>query len=115
MKKYIGTKVVEAEPSDARPELGPMSGYEVVYEDGYRSWSPKATFEECYFEILNPADTEIMRFFSFDHLPLHLQKISKPFCLMANFIHSALPHNAERTTALRKLLESKDAAVRANI
>jgi len=57
----------------------------------------------------------IMQFFEFGHLPEHLQKISKPFGEMANFIIETLPRNPERTVALRKLLESKDAAVRANI
>ena len=54
----------------------------------------------------------IMQFFKYDHLPERLQEISKPFCDMANGL-LALPRNPERTTALRKLLESKDAAVRA--
>jgi len=57
----------------------------------------------------------IMKFFSYSHLPEHLQVISKPFCDMAEFIENTLPSNAERQVALRKLLESKDAAVRANI
>lgn len=26
-------------------------GYTVVYPDGYRSWSPKETFEACYREV----------------------------------------------------------------
>ncbi|MDQ6892179.1 MAG: hypothetical protein M3167_06180 [Acidobacteriota bacterium] len=54
-----------------------------------------------------------MRFFKADHLPPALQEVSKPFCDLAEHIHHALPRNAERTVALRKLLESKDAAVRA--
>ncbi|QIV65924.1 hypothetical protein Cp1R7AA1_137 [Mesorhizobium phage Cp1R7A-A1] len=57
----------------------------------------------------------ILQFFKFEHLPEKLQTISKPFGDMANWIVSALPRNPERTTALRKLLEAKDAAVRANI
>lgn len=56
----------------------------------------------------------IMQFFSYTHLPEALQAISKPFGDMANKILE-LPRNAERTVALRKLLESKDAAVRAFI
>lgn len=69
----------------------------------------------------------IMQFFKYDHLPLHLQAVSKPFCDLAHAIvlgynysetgtvtlGSALPRNPERTVALRKLLEAKDAAVRA--
>ncbi len=54
----------------------------------------------------------IMKFFAFAHLPPHLQSISAPFRTVADHI-LLLPRSAERTVALRKLLESKDAAVRA--
>lgn len=55
----------------------------------------------------------ILQFFAFAHLPPHLQDVSRPFGELAERIVSTLPPNAERTVALRKLLESKDAAVRA--
>ena len=55
----------------------------------------------------------IMQFFAYEHLPSHLQEVSAPFSLMANKIAETLPNNPERTVALRKLLEAKDAAVRA--
>lgn len=57
----------------------------------------------------------LMQFFTYSHLPEHLQKISKPFGDLAQQIVETLPRNPERTTALRKLLEAKDCAVRANI
>ena len=57
----------------------------------------------------------LLQFFKYEHLPDHLQKISKPFGELAKEIVSDLPKNPERTTALRKLLEAKDCAVRANI
>lgn len=57
----------------------------------------------------------IMQFFAFEHLPAHLQEISRPFHAMAKSIVEVIPRNPERTVALRKLLESKDAAVRASI
>lgn len=63
----------------------------------------------------NPAPEPIMQFFEFAHLPERLQAISQPFGLLANIIVSTLPRNAERTVALRKLLEAKDAAVRAGL
>lgn len=44
MKFYIGTKIIQAEPE----MRGDEPGYAVVYNDGYRSWSPKAVFEEAY-------------------------------------------------------------------
>ena len=55
----------------------------------------------------------ILQFFAYGHLPPHLQAVSKPFGDMAQQIVDTLPRNPERTVALRKLLEAKDAAVRA--
>ena len=65
MKKYIGTKIIEAEPAIRKGgkvygegEAIPRSmetveeGYRVRYPDGYVSWSPKAVFEQAY----RPAD-----------------------------------------------------------
>lgn len=54
-----------------------------------------------------------MQFFQYQHLPAHLGAVSKPFADLAGELETALPENAEKTTALRKLLESKDCAVRA--
>lgn len=52
MNKYIGTKIVMAEPCEAQKEYGNHKvgapGYKVSYEDGYESWSPKDVFEEAY-------------------------------------------------------------------
>ena len=59
MEKYIGKKSIMASPmskSDAERVLnrslsgakGGEEGYLVEYEDGYRSWSPKETFEAAY-------------------------------------------------------------------
>ena len=57
----------------------------------------------------------ILCFFHYSHLPEKLRGASKPFCNLAGHIVETLPRNAERTVALRKLLEAKDAAVRANL
>lgn len=57
----------------------------------------------------------ILRYFHYAHLPQALQAASFPFCNLASHIVTTLPRNAERTTALRKLLEAKDCAVRANV
>lgn len=59
-------------------------------------------------------EEKLMQFFKYDHLPEHLQAVNKPFGDLADRI-MLLPQNAERTTALRKLLEAKDCAVRAMI
>lgn len=62
----------------------------------------------------DPNPTEhIIQFFAWGHLPPHLQDVSRPFGELADRIVAILPRNPERTVALRKLLESKDAAVRA--
>lgn len=57
----------------------------------------------------------MLRYFNFDHLPADLQQVSRPFSYLSNFIVNSLPRTPERTVALRKLLESKDAAVRAAV
>jgi hypothetical protein len=55
----------------------------------------------------------LLQFFAYDHLPVDLQMISRPFAELADVILVACPSNPERTMALRKLLEAKDCAVRA--
>lgn len=55
----------------------------------------------------------ILRFFHYAHLPPALRQMSKPFCSLASTIILSAPRCAERTVALRKLLEAKDCAVRA--
>jgi hypothetical protein len=59
--------------------------------------------------------SDILQFFSHVHLPPHLQAAAKPFGELAEQIVKDIPGNAEREVALRKLLEAKDAAVRAVI
>lgn len=60
-----------------------------------------------------PPIAHLMQFFTYSHLPEHLQVISKPFADLAEHLANTLPVNAESVTALRKLLEAKDCAVRA--
>ncbi|MET9479890.1 hypothetical protein [Streptomyces sp. NPDC006638] len=55
----------------------------------------------------------ILRYFKFGHLPDHLKAVSAPFADLANQLADSLPPGPETSVALRKLLESKDAAVRA--
>lgn len=70
MKKYIGTKTVQAEPmtyGEAHEkglirenayvkEYDNNEGYLVEYADGYKSWSPKKVFEEAYKVAETPLD-----------------------------------------------------------
>ena len=52
MQKYIGTKIIEAEPckawKDTKLHKAGEEGYKARYPDGYESWSPKGVFEEAY-------------------------------------------------------------------
>lgn len=71
----------------------------------------------------------ILQFFRYGHLPPELQMIAKPFCELAHAmvlgdnrvesgnitLGAALNRNPERTVALRKLLEAKDAAIRSEL
>lgn len=63
-------------------------------------------------------EDRMLRWFEYEHLPEDLQAVSKPFGELAKVIVNTIPNNnpssgAERTVTLRKLLESKDCAVRA--
>lgn len=57
----------------------------------------------------------LLQFFKSEHLPENLRSVSQPFGVLAFDLCKQLPKNPERTTALRKLLEAKDCAVRALI
>lgn len=56
-----------------------------------------------------------LQFFNYAHLPPSLRQVSKRFHDLAHALVAELPGNQERGAALRKLLESKDAAVRARL
>ncbi len=62
---------------------------------------------------MNPAIAHVLKFFTYEHLPPHLQAVSQPFAALAQQVAERAPQSPETTVALRKLLESKDAAVRA--
>lgn len=57
----------------------------------------------------------LMKFFKYDHLPQHLQDVSRACAGLATAMEEALPECAEKTAGLRKLLEAKDCFVRANL
>ena len=68
-------------------------------------------------------DDRMLKWFRFDRLPRHLsgpertvaQEVSRRFFDVAIWICETLKSGPERTLALRKLLEAKDAAVRATV
>ena len=63
MNKYIGFKMLQAEPMNLgdynkfrgwtipENENPDTEGYKVVYPDGYVSWSPKEIFETAYMQV----------------------------------------------------------------
>lgn len=76
MSKFIGVKMVEAVPMTAEDAIknhyivsafsSEKDGYEVTYNDGYKSWCPKSIFEHTYFEIkfddkLSPEDIMLLK------------------------------------------------------
>ncbi len=61
-----------------------------------------------------PAAEPLLRYFAWKHLPIGpLRETSWRFQALADDVVARLPRSPERTVALRKLLEAKDAAVRA--
>jgi len=61
------------------------------------------------------ATVRLARHFSYIHLPLPLQQISRPCGELAQLMITVLPDSPELTTGLRKLLEAKDSFVRAAV
>jgi hypothetical protein len=57
----------------------------------------------------------VEKLFKWSHLPPELQDVSRSFAELAGHVVEHAPMNPERTVALRKLLEAKDAAVRAHV
>lgn len=61
----------------------------------------------------HPSLTTMLGYFAHEHLPQRLAEVSRPFHDLAHHLADTLPPSPELTVALRKLLESKDCAVRA--
>lgn len=108
-------------------ESGSDEGYLVEYLDGgesnhpahkgYISWSPKSQFDNGYSEVISEPmpSAGIMKYFKYDHLPPHLQEVSKPIGELASSMYKSLPDCSEKSAGLRKLLEAKDCLVRAKL
>lgn len=65
---------------------------------------------------MNPALRAMLELFEYEHLPEHLQAISKQFYGLAwAMAQEPTQRPAEQMTCLRKLLESKDCAVRMGV
>lgn len=72
---------------------------------------PPTPFEAALLTSRGTPIYNVLQFFRYGHLPDHLQE---PFADLAAVI-AVGPLNPETTVALRKLLEAKDAAVRAHL
>lgn len=113
MKLEIGDQVV------FRGTATPVMRVEAINSDGtisvgWLSHELDRYAHETYSDGRNLTLAEpIMQWFRYRHLPDHLQAFSKMFAALASDIMETLPDNPERTVALRKLLEAKDAGVRA--
>lgn len=60
-------------------------------------------------------DERMLKWFEYAHLPEILRDVSRPFGELAQKIVETVEPGPERTEALRKLLQSKDACVRAKV
>jgi len=72
MEKYIGTKIIAAEPMDECTFLANYKsenvsnretrpGYHVLYPDNYHSWSPKDVFEGAYRKVTDLESDLLLR------------------------------------------------------
>ncbi|MGB0973178.1 MAG: hypothetical protein ACPGVG_19820 [Mycobacterium sp.] len=61
---------------------------------------------------MHPSTQSLLSYFKYDHLPPNLQDVSRPFAELAQQV-AERDSGPEVTACLRKLLESKDCAVRA--
>lgn len=74
------------------------------------------TCPECYEkEHAVEEEDRMLKWFKFEHLPEHLKGVSAQFWNVACSVCAMVDPGPERTVALRKLLEAKDAAVRAAV
>lgn len=62
---------------------------------------------------MNEADQKLLEYFNYEHLPERLKQVSYQFSILSEHIILTIEPGDQRTQALRKLLESKDCAVRA--
>ena len=60
-------------------------------------------------------EDRMLKWFEYSHLPPPLRDVSRGFSVIAVQLCESLEAGPERTVALRKLLEAKDAAVRAKL
>jgi hypothetical protein len=75
MSNFIGVKIVDAIPMNSTEAMNrnykvsrdagmynKIDGYEVTYEDGYKSWSPKDVFDKAYkiIDLMIPVTSNLL-------------------------------------------------------
>ena len=89
------------------------TGEVALAKDTLNELTPEVVLEEVGVRSdISNSQNQIMQFFTYAHLPPQLQKISKPFALLAQEMDQNLPNGPEKSAGLRKLLEAKDCMVR---
>jgi len=107
-------------PLSAAPPDQPRGWAQKLPTDAKHGWPSNP----LYAQNFNPAHlntdkplpahgiSPILEFFGYDHLPEHLQGVSRAFHDLAHEVEERLPSGPEKSVALRHLLYAKDAAVR---
>ena len=115
MRTYIGTKTVQATRMTAAEAKGAganvpgkyfevghaeyspgADGYLVIYDGGYRSWSPAKVFEESY----NVAETHV------DRMKIELADLNERICSATRAINSFGAITKEERWYLKKQVEA---------
>jgi hypothetical protein len=97
-------------PSD-EPQADSRPADVITRGDG--TTRPMSAAERRAAEIKAKPSEQVLQFFKYEHLPPHLQDVSRVLSEAARKIADSLPESAEKTVGLRKLLEAKDCFVRA--
>lgn len=66
-------------------------------------------------DSIKDQEDRMMKWFAYEHLPESLRAVSKDFHSLALKVVTHTKPGPERTVCLRKLLEAKDAGVRATL
>lgn len=104
------TETVEVDTSDAQgaDHAGELIAAASSRPDDVDDWEP------VDYPATPPSPSEqLLRFFTYEHLPPDLRPISQACADLATWMQATLPDGPEKTTGLRKLLEAKDCFVRA--
>lgn len=115
IRTYIGTKTIQARRMNAadakraganvpgiyfkvgHAEYNPgADGYLVIYDDGYRSWSPARVFEGSY----KVADTHV------DRLKIDLDELNERICMETRAINTFGVVSEEERWHLKKQLDA---------